>query len=340
MGGGGSATGGPWGGEPRPDQPSGPPLLTATRGGDAPVLDPEGARADLRALIDRRRLRRRVTLWRLVAIVALVVAAAAIGWRVAPTGEHVARFTISGVIFDDADRDRTLRRIAEDDAVRALVLRIDSPGGSVAGSEALYQAIRDVAARKPVVAVMGEVAASGGYIASIAADHILARGATLTGSIGVVAEFPNVEELLDAIGVGVARVASDPLKAEPSPFRAPTPEALASQGRLIADAYDWFVGLVADRRGMTAAEARAVGDGRVFSGRLALDAGLIDAIGGEEQARDWLAEAHAVPRDLPAREVEIDRPGVSPFDLGDAATGLRAAAQAWIGRPHLMAILR
>jgi protease-4 len=303
-----------------------------------PSLRP-GLVDEARHLVERRRLRRRVGFWRLVAIASLAVAGALAAWKYAPRQPYVARHAVLGVIFEDGARDAMLRDIARDDRVLALVLRIDSPGGSVAGSEALYEALRVVAAEKPVVAVMGEVAASGGYIAALAADRIVARGGTVTGSIGVVAEYPNVAGLLDRIGVGVARVASAPLKAEPSPFREPSEQVLAAQAEVIEDAYRWFLGLVSERRGLDAAQARALGDGRVFTGRQALEAGLIDALGGEEEALDWLAAEAGLPRDAPLRDVEPDGPEMGLGDmLGGAAA--RAALDAWTGAPRPMAILR
>jgi protease-4 len=292
-----------------------------------------------RAVIERRRLRRRVGFWRLVAVAAAVLAAAALFWREMPGTPHVARFAVLGPIFDDHDRDATLRALARDDSVAAVVLRIDSPGGTVAGSEALYEALRVVAEAKPTVAVMGEAAASGGYVAALAADHIIARGATITGSIGVIAEFPNAEGLLETLGVGVERVASAPLKAEPSPFRAPTPEAIEAQRLLIADSYAWFLGLVADRRGLTLDEARRLGDGRVYTGRQARDNGLIDAIGGEPEARAWLAENHGVPPSLGVRDVEVDRDEGGVADLL-GRIGLRDMIDRYSGGWRLMAILR
>jgi protease-4 len=196
-----------------------------------------------------------------------------------------------------------------------------------------------VAAEKPVVAVMGEVAASGGYIAALAADRIVARGGTVTGSIGVVAEYPNVAGLLEQIGVGVARVASAPLKSEPSPFREPTEEVLAAQTEVIDDAYRWFLGLVAERRSLDVARARSLGDGRIYTGRQALEAGLIDALGGEEEALDWLSAEAGVPRDAPVRDVAPEGPDMGLGDmLGGAAA--RAVLDAWAGAPRPMAILR
>ena len=173
--------------------------------------------------------------------------------------------------------------------MRALVLRINSPGGTTAGSEALYAAIRRVAAEKPVVAVLGEVAASGGYVAALAADRIVGRGNTLTGSIGVIMEYPDLTEVMERLGIGIETVRSSELKAEPSPFRPTNPAARARDEALVADSYRWFRGLVGERRGLQGNALDAAANGGVFTGRLALESGLIDAIGGE-------AEAHRLAR--------------------------------------------
>jgi protease-4 len=294
---------------------------------------------DARGILERRRLRRRVAFWRLLALALAVVA---VGVAVGPDfarGPYVARHDVAGVIMGDAAREDMLRAIAEDDDVLALVLRIDSPGGTVAGSESLYLALREVAEAKPVVAVMGEVAASGGYIAALAADRILARGATITGSIGVVAEYPDVSELLDTLGVAFSRVASAPLKAEPSPLRTPSDEALEAQAAIVEDAYDWFLGLVAERRGLDGDALRSVGDGRVFSGRQAVENGLVDALGGEAEALDWLVEARGVDADAPVRDVAPEAEGLGLIDrvLGRDAL---AALKGWARSPRLMAVLR
>ncbi|MEO1065719.1 MAG: signal peptide peptidase SppA, partial [Actinomycetota bacterium] len=163
---------------------------------------------------------------------------------------------------------------------RALVLRIDSPGGTVVGSEALYLALRRVAEEKPVVAVMGEVAASGGYVAAIAAEHIVARQNTLTGSIGVILEYPEISGLLDDLGVEVVTIRSSDVKGGASPLRELSPAERAAQERIVADANAWFRELVAERRGFRAAAIEVVADGSAFTGRMAVENGLIDAFGG------------------------------------------------------------
>ncbi len=257
------------------------------------------------ALADRRRLRRKLSFWRIAAfVVAAVAIVVAIGIAdqdssFIPTN-HVARVDINGIITDDRAQQEMLRRIAENDRAKALILSIDSPGGTTTGAEALFEAIRDVAEEKPVVATLGTIAASGGYIAAIGADHIVARGNTLAGSIGVVMQWPNATELLDSVGVDVRSVKSSPIKAEPTPFSETPPEAIAVLEDVVSDSYNWFIELVTERRGLTRAQANAVGDARVFTGRRAVDAGLADAIGGEAVARAWLEDNHGI-----SAEVEI-----------------------------------
>jgi protease IV len=214
---------------------------------------------------------------------------------------------VNGVITDDRERDEMLESIADDDAVRAVVLRINSPGGTTAGSEALYASLRAVAEKKPVVAVLSEVAASGGYVAAIGTDHIVARGNTLTGSIGVIMEYPDLTRIMERIGLELETVRSSPLKAEPSPFRETSPAARAIEEALVAESYDWFRGLVAERRGLEGARLDAVANGQVFTGRLALANGLVDEIGGEPEALAWLESREPGLGELPVRDWEVER---------------------------------
>lgn len=255
---------------------------------------------------ERRRKWRRGAFWRGFAVAAVVggVAAALASGVLAGRVAQIARFEVGGVIVDDPLRDRLLEEIAEDEAVRALILRVNSPGGTTAGSEALYEGLRAVAARKPVVAVMGEAAASGGYVAAIAGDHVIARGNTMTGSIGVILEYPDLTELMARWGVGLETVRSSPLKAEPSPFRPGNPAATLVEEALVADSYAWFRNLVGERRGLEGPALDAVANGQVFTGRMALAAGLVDEIGGEAQALAWLESRDAGLGGLPIRDRE------------------------------------
>jgi protease IV len=259
---------------------------------------------DADALVDRRRLRRKLTLWRVLAFLAVIAAIFVVGTQFGGNselfgkGDHVARVRIDGFISDDRRQQAMLKKIAESEEIKALILTINSPGGTTTGSEALFEALRTVAAKKPVIAVLGTLAASGGYVAAIAADHIVARGNTITGSIGVIFQWAQVKGLLDQIGIQFNEVKSAPLKAEPSPFNETTPEVRAVMEAMIADSYDWFVDLVAERRGLSPARARQLGDGRVYTGRQALDVDLIDAIGGEKEAMSWLNDNHGIKEDM------------------------------------------
>ncbi|MBL4757247.1 MAG: signal peptide peptidase SppA [Rhizobiales bacterium] len=254
-------------------------------------------------LVDRRRLRRKVTRWRVIAIVAIIGALLFAATNIQGAGnflprEQVARVTIDGFISDDHDQQALLEKIAEDNNVQALILHINSPGGTTTGSEALYEALRKVAAEKPIVAVMGTIATSGGYIAALGADHIIARGNTITGSIGVIFQWTQVTTLLTQLGIEFEEVKSSILKAEPSPFSETPPEARAVMEAMVADSYDWFLALVAERRNVDQARARILGDGRVYTGRQALEVGLIDGIGGEDAALRWLHEEHNIDEDI------------------------------------------
>lgn len=299
------------------------------------------AHADM--IIERRKARRQLTFWRILAIVAVVIAVIAfIPTGSSVIGKHVARVTIEGVILDDPRRDRMLAELATDQSVQAVVVRINSPGGTVAASEAIYEGLRQIAEEKPVVAVMNEYAASGGYVSAIAADHIIARGNTLTGSIGVVAEIPNVSGLMEMLGVDVTRIKSAPLKAEPSITEAPSPEALVAQEALIEDMFAWFRGLVAERRALSGPALDTVTDGRAFTGRQALDLGLIDALGDEETARAWLAETHEISETLQIKDRDWTNRGDAWFltDLQDAAATLTTEG-GLIGRvPRLYALIQ
>lgn len=259
---------------------------------------------DIETIIDRRRLKRRLSLWRLAALIALGAAIIVIlpNTQIGPTGNHVARVTLAGIIVDDRAQQELIREIGEDDNVKALMLYIDSPGGTTTGSEALYETIREVGATKPVVAVLGTVAASGGYIAALSADHIVSRGNTITGSIGVLFQLTRITDLMETIGVDVDFVRSAPLKAQPNMFEEPPRAALRSTQAMVDASYEWFIGLVVERRGLDDETARKLSDGRVYTGWQAQENGLVDAIGGEEVARDWLFDEHDIDRDLPTEE--------------------------------------
>ncbi len=266
--------------------------------------------ADL--LIDRRRLKRRLALWRAAAVALLVVGAALLGRSsvdglpgLSAGGQHVARLAVSGVIAEDRKLLEALEKARKDAAVRALLVSIDSPGGSVGGGEALYVALSRIAEDKPVVAVLRGTAASAGYMAALPAARIFAREATVTGSIGVLLQSPDASDLLGRLGVRMETIVSGPLKDQPNPFHPLSPEGRAALERVVRDLHDQFVAMVVRGRRMGEEEVRALADGRVLTGRQALAAGLVDAIGGEREARAWLAAEREVPDRLPLRDIEV-----------------------------------
>lgn len=247
-----------------------------------------------------RRLRRSVTKWRVLAVLAVVVALGALLWQEAPPirGEHIARVRVTGLITGNQRLLDLLEKVAKDDKARALIVRIDSPGGTVTGSEALYDAIRRVAEKKPVVAVVDSVAASGGYITALAGDRIITRRNSITGSIGVIFQWAELHELLSRFGVRMQALRTGPYKARPNPFEPLDPEVKQVTEALLNDSYDWFVGLVAERRNLPKEEARRLADGRVWTGHQALELKLVDALGDERTARAWLEKEKGIPKDL------------------------------------------
>jgi protease-4 len=267
-------------------------------------------------LIDRRRLKRRLALWQLIGLVAVVAAALALASRVESLSEepHVARLAVTGLIVDDPDRNEAIDRVAKDERARALIVRIDSPGGTVVGGENLYARLREVAAVKPVVAVIGELGTSAAYMTAIATDRIFARAGSITGSIGVILQTADVTPLLEKIGIKPETVKSSPLKAQPNPLEPFTPAAREAARALIMNMYDSFVAMVGERRHLGKAELAPLADGRAFTGLQAVSNGLIDAIGGEAEARQWLAQTRDIGADLPVRDVEIGSTSQSWFD--------------------------
>ena len=175
---------------------------------------------DAEAIIERRKLRRKLTIWRgafLLLIAALIAGFAS--WSMRGTNfsqPHIAKVRIEGTIFENEELLKRLDKIARDDAVKGVILVLDSPGGTTVGGEAIFEAVRKIAEKKPVVTQVGTLAASAGYMIASASDHIIARQTSIVGSIGVLFQYPDLSKLLDTIGVKVETIKSSPLKAEPN----------------------------------------------------------------------------------------------------------------------------
>jgi protease-4 len=296
------------------------------------------------AVVERRHLRRRVTFWRVVAallaVAAILVGASRFGGSLSDEASaHIARLRIGGIILDDVEFTRLLDRL-EKSGAKAVLLNIDSPGGGAAASEVIYEHLRKVGEKRPIVAIDGSLAASGGYLVSLAADRIYARNSSAVGSIGVIFQNPNVTQLLGNVGVKMEVIKSGPLKASPNPFEVTPPEATAAMAALVGDTFAWFKNLVRERRHLDDGELAKVADGRVFAGSQAVGLKLVDAIGGEDEALAWLKSDKSIDTNLPIRNWTVKRGGwvrwltgeamagiLSEFGLADASRVLLAASE-------------
>lgn len=282
-------------------------------------------------IVDRRRIRRKLTFWRVMTALIAIAAIAGLALIATPgasgsfaSAGSIARVQIDGLIRSDSERTRALERL-ENSQAAAVIVQINSPGGTTAGSEQLYDSLTRLKTKKPLVVVVEGLAASGGYITAIASDHIIAQQSSLVGSIGVLFQFPNFTELLKTVGVKVEEVKSTPLKAAPNGFEPTSPEARAALDALVKDSYAWFKDLVKQRRGMDDTQLEKVVDGRVFTGRQAIDLKLIDQLGDEKTAVTWLEEQKGVKKGLSVRDYKLEpRFGDLPFLRTAAAVTLEA----------------
>lgn len=281
--------------------------------------------AEIDTVLDRRRLRRRLTVWRSLAIAAAVLALFAIGlsgdqWS-SLGSKQIARVSISGTITEDRDQLELLKKIADSDNAAALLVYVNSPGGTTTGGEALFAALREVAKKKPVVAQFGTVAASAGYIVGLAADHIVTRANTITGSVGVLIQWPEVSEALSKLGVKFNEIKSGDLKAVPSPFEPLNADGQKVTQAMIDEGFRWFLGLVEQRRGVKADAIPGLTRGRVFSGREAVQLKLADAIGGEEEAVEWLRTERKIDKSLKVVDWKVQTAGSLGLfsSIGEAA---------------------
>jgi protease-4 len=262
-------------------------------------------------IVDRRRLRRKLSFWRVAAIVVIVLGIAGAAAVFANRNyafdlrPYIARVTISGLIRGDQNRTEQLDRLASSTVARAVIVHVDSPGGTTAGSEQLFNALARLREKKPLVVVVDSLAASGGYITALAGDHIVAQQTSLVGSIGVLFQYPNVADLLGKLGVKVETIKSTPLKAAPDGFEPTSPEARAALDSIIQDSYAWFKAIVRDRRHLDDSQLQTAADGRVFTGHQAIDLKLIDELGDERTALAWLGKEKNVDTKLPVRDYAL-----------------------------------
>lgn len=260
--------------------------------------------SDIEHILDRRGLRKKLSFWRIATIIifavlllALLQSAGAFS-GLSSNRAHIARIPISGVITEDRKLLKLIKQAQDDDSVKGVVLVINSPGGTTVGGEAIFHAVRNLAKAKPTATSVGTLAASAGYMIATASDHIVARHSSIVGSIGVIFQYPQAGELLNKLGVQLKEVKSSPLKAEPSPFHTPPPEAIKVIQNLIDDSYAWFVDLVTERRPLNRQQVLKIADGSIYSGNQGLKLKLIDALGGEEKAKEWLVKEKGLNESL------------------------------------------
>lgn len=201
-----------------------------------------------------------------------------------PIGERIALIRIEGPIFDSKEAIEEIKKYSKDQSIKAIVLRIDSPGGAVAPAQEIYEEVRKAVAKKKVVVSMGSVAASGGYYIASPASRIVANPGTLTGSIGVIMEIPNLEGLMNKLGIRTEVVKSGRHKDIASIFRGIKKEEREILQSVLDNVHEQFISAVAEGRKMLYEDVKKIADGRIFTGEQALKIGLIDELGNIEDA--------------------------------------------------------
>ncbi len=276
-------------------------------------------------LLDRLYLKGQITKWRILAIVFGVLVFVVSFERFLPNSpmesDFIARLTIDGVIFDDQKIYDLINDVKKNKKIKAVIVSLDTPGGSAVGGEEVYLRLRELAAEKPTVAVMRSVAASAGYMIALGTDQIYAREGTITGSIGVIIETADLTSLAEKIGIKPIIFKSAPLKGMPSPFEKSTPESEKVVQDVVNDFYARFVQMLAERRGLPTDRATALADGRIYSGKGALNNKLIDAIGGEQDAIKWLVEQKHIKSDLSIKDVKPAKDDSIFSELTQSVTG-------------------
>jgi protease-4 len=293
--------------------------------------------AEIDAVLDRRRMRRRLFIWRALAVTAIFLALfliGAAGDKLTDSfgDKQIARVSIEGTILESRDQLEMLKRIGAADNVKGVLVFVNSPGGTTTGGEALFDALRNLAKRKPVVAQFGTVAASAGYIVGLGTDYIVARANTITGSVGVLIQWPEVSQMLDKLGIKVNEIKSGNLKAVPSPFEPLNEEGQKVTKSMIDEGFRWFVSLVETRRNIKPEAIPGLSQGRVFTGREALQLKLVDAIGGEDEAVAWLRRERKVDRAAKVVDWKPEAPGSWGLFSSAGPFFEKFLGASWLGR--------
>lgn len=267
-------------------------------------------------LIERKKMKSLLIRWKFAALAAVIFCIflfvensseenITLGDAVSGGGDYIASIEINGIIIEDLDRIRKLSDLADDNKIKAVIVHINSPGGSIVGSELLYNAFRKISEQKPIISVMGSVATSGGYMIALGTDYIFCQNGTMTGSIGVLMQMAEITELAENLGIKFENFKSSELKAAPNPTEKITPAVRDAVMNSIYDAHDYFIELVAKHRKMNLKFARDIADGRVYTGRQAVDNNIVDEIGFEDDALKWLQAERDVDSKLKIKKYKL-----------------------------------
>ena len=217
---------------------------------------------------------------------------------------HIAKVTIDNIITQDSFRYEKLEELSQNKNTKAVIVFINSPGGTVVGGETLYKSIKNIAQQKPIISVMGEVATSAAYMASLGSNYIFAQEGTITGSVGVLVLSSEFTELAKKIGISTEVIKSGDLKASPSPLEKMTPKAREQMEKIVQEISKNFINLVKKERKLNNNKTQLISDGRIFTGQSALQIGLIDSIGNIKEAKEYLKIEHNIDM-LPILNMEI-----------------------------------
>jgi len=217
---------------------------------------------------------------------------------------HIAKITIDNIITQDSFRYEKLEELSQNKNTKAVIVFINSPGGTVVGGETLYKSIKNISQQKPIVSVMGEVATSAAYMASLGSNHIFAQEGTITGSVGVLILSSEITELAKKIGISTEVIKSGDLKASPSPLEKMTPKAREEMEKIVKEISKNFIDLVKKERKLDNNKTQLISDGRIFTGQSAVQIGLIDTIGNIKEAKEYLKTEYNIDK-LPLLDFEI-----------------------------------
>ena len=219
---------------------------------------------------------------------------------------HIAKITIDNIITHDSFRYKKLEELSKNKNTKAVIVFINSPGGTVVGGETLYKSIKNIAQQKPVVSVMGEVATSAAYMASLGSNYIFAQEGTITGSVGVLVLTSEITELVKKIGISTEVIKSGDLKSSPSPLEKMTPKAREEIEKIVKEISKNFINLVKIERKLDNNKTQLISDGRIFTGQSAIQIGLIDAIGNIKEAKEYLKTKYNITK-LPLLDFQIKK---------------------------------